>query len=361
MDVRHLINKEPSDLADEEREPVVGYVHTSDLPQLFSRLKISLLVTTYQAQRILAFSSNGEKLSMLMRVFERPTGMALGNNSLVLCTKNQIWFFAAAYGIREPNGELMPYDVCYVPRRSHVTGDILAHQADFFGNELFVVNTRFSCLCTLEEGSSFMPRWKPHFVSEYVAEDRCHLNGLVIDHNGPRYVTALGESNTAEGWRDTKASGGIIIDVPSAEVITRGLCMPHSPRLYAGQLWVLESGTGRIQVVDQKTGLRTTVIQLPGYLRGLAFYDRYAFVGLCKIREKHTFGGLPIEELVAELDCAVHIIDIVSGASVGFIKFTKGIEELFDIQILPNVNKPHVIGFAEETVDGLFILPNGIN
>ena len=278
-------------------------------------------------------------------------------STLALVTKNQVWFFEWVNDLRDKDGNREAYDLCYVPRRSHVTGDIAGHEAQFVNGELCVVNTRFSCLCTLDPRSSFVPIWKPPFISEYVAEDRCHLNGLVVDSDGPKYVTALSETNSAEGWRTVKSSGGVILDVPSGEIVTRGMAMPHSPRLYRGQLFVLESGLGELQLVNPKNGQRTTVARLPGYLRGLAFYDRYAFVGLCKIRDMHTFGGLPIEGVVGELKCALYAIDLTTGNVCGFIEFTKGIEELFDIAVLPGVHRPHIIGFEEAVIDGVFVLP----
>ena len=36
----------------------------------------------------------------------------------------------------------------------------------------------------------------------------------------------------------------IVIDVDSSEIVCEGLSMPHSPRWYAGKLWLLNSGTG---------------------------------------------------------------------------------------------------------------------
>lgn len=350
--------KQKSNKLPDEREPVVGYVHTTNLPELFNRLSLSLFVTTYQAQRILCFTTpNKERMSMLMRVFPRPTGFALEPDRMAMCSKNQIWFFSTTTELRDLEGNAMPYDLYYVPRHSHVTGDIASHQVVWLKDELLIVNTRFSCLCTIDPAWSFVPGWKPRFITACVPEDRCHLNGVCLKDGKPQYATALGETNTKEGWRPNKAKGGILIDIPSGEIVARGLSMPHTPVFYRNRLWVLESGTGSLLVVDEKSGKTTTVCRLPGFLRGLSFVDRYAFVGLCKIREKRTFGGLPIEERIADLKCAIHVIDIQTGDSVAFIDFTKGIEELFDIQILQGPKNPHVIGFEEDTIDGIMILP----
>jgi uncharacterized protein (TIGR03032 family) len=350
--------KEKENKLPDEREPAIGYVHTTNLPEIFNQLSLSLFVTTYQAQRILCLTApSSQRMAMLMRVFPRPTGFALELNRMAMCSKNQIWFFSTTNELCDLEGNAMPHDWFYVPRRSHVTGDIASHQVVWQKNELLIVNTRFSCLCTLDPKWSFVPGWKPRFISAYVPEDRCHLNGVCLKNGRPKYATALGETDTKEGWRPTKATGGIVIDIPSGEIITRGLSMPHTPVYYRDKLWVLESGTGSLLVVDEKTGQTTTACRLPGFLRGLSFIDRYAFVGLCKIREKRTFGGLPIEEMISELKCAIHVIDIITGATVAFIDFTKGIEELFDIQVLQGPKNPHIVGFEEDTIDGIMILP----
>ena len=42
----------------------------------------------------------------------------------------------------------------------------------------------------------------------------------------PRYVTALGETDVAGGWREHKADGGVLIDVATNETLLSGLSMP---------------------------------------------------------------------------------------------------------------------------------------
>jgi uncharacterized protein (TIGR03032 family) len=345
--------------AEEIKEPVVGFTHSPGLLDLFKQLKISLLVSTYQAQRILLFTAGERKLSMLMRSFERPTGLAYDGKRLALCSKRQIWIFEQAFNLRSPEGEEMPNDVTFVPRKSYVTGDILGHEIAWLGGKLVFINTRFSCLSAVSEHFSFKSVWQPRFVTDLVAEDRCHLNGMALNENGVQFVTALGETNSPEGWRDNKRDGGILLHVPTGEIVCRKLCMPHSPRIYANRLWLLDSGMGELQIVDPTNGVREPVCRLPGYLRGLTFFDRFAFVGLSKIRESNIFGGLPISEKIADLKCAVYVIDLGTGQPVGLIEFTKGIEELFDLTIIPNFTTPGIIGFEEDVVDGLYIMAPG--
>jgi uncharacterized protein (TIGR03032 family) len=173
----------------------------------------------------------------------------------------------------------------------------------------------------------------------------------------PKYVTALGETDTTGGWRPNKARGGCLIDVPSGEIVARGLSMPHSPRLHDGRLWLLESGTGRVLLVDAATGRAETVAELPGFTRGLAIEGPYAFIGLSKIRETATFGGLPITERLEKLKCGVAVVDLRRGQMLALLEFQTAVEEIFAVQPLPGVCFPEVLGFQQETIQHTFVIP----
>src|SRR5687768_7766474 len=169
------------------------YTQTDSFPALLRQLGASLLVTTYQANKLLVARAAGAGLSMLVRTFDRPMGLAVDRGRLALGTRDQVWHFRNAPDIApqvEPAGA---HDACFLPRSAHVTGDIGVHELAFVGGELWVVNTRFSCLCTLHPDYSFVPRWRPPFVTALVAEDRCHLNGLAVVDGRPRYATARSE------------------------------------------------------------------------------------------------------------------------------------------------------------------------
>ena len=225
------------------------------------------------------------------------------------------------------------------------------------GDELWIVNTFFSCLCTLDSAYSFVPRWHPTFLPSPAPGDQCHLNGMAVAGGKVRYVTALGETASPDGWRPTKSDGGIIIDVETGAVISRGLSMPHSPRVYDGRLWVLESGTGQLHSIALDTGARTVVAELPGFARGLAFFTPYAFVGLSKIREGSTFGNLPLAAKGNELQCGIWVVDLRSGKTAEFMKFKAGVEEIFAVEVLTETRFPEILGFQQETIHGIFVIP----
>src|SRR5262249_43356966 len=159
-----------------------------------------------------------------------------------------------------------------------------------------------------------------------------------------RYVTALAETDTPQGWRPNKATSGCLIDVPSGKTVARGFAMPHSPRVHQGRLWLLDSGAGRLVTVDPSNGAVTPVAQQPGYARGLSLVGSYALVGQSKIRETSTFGGIPIAERRDTLRCGVGAIDLTTGRHVAHLEFKSGVDEIFDVQVLPGIRLPAISG-----------------
>lgn len=310
----------------------------------------SLAISTYQAGKVAMVGWDGRQVTLLMRQFDKPLGLAVQRGRLALATRNDVTLFADAPLLAPEYLEDQPgrYDALFLPRVTYHTGDLHTHDVVFEGDNLLVVNTRFSCLARLDPRYNFVPVWKPAFVTDIVPEDRCHLNGVALRDGKAAYATALGMTDTPGGWRPNKATGGVVLDIPSGEVVLGGLAMPHSPRWYAGRLWVLNSGTGELVVVDVGTGQAETVCGLPGYLRGLAFVGPYALVGLCKIREKHIFGGLPIQARYERLRCGVAVVDLRSGTEVGMFEFTAGCEELYDVQFLPGVRRPMILNLEKE-------------
>jgi uncharacterized protein (TIGR03032 family) len=253
------------------------------------------------------------------------------------------------------------HDGCFLPRSSHVTGNIQIHEMAWGADEaLWVVNTRFSCLCTLDGSASFTPRWRPPFVSGLEPTDRCHLNGLGMVEGRPRYVTALGQTDEPAGWRSNKASGGILIDVDRGEVIAQGLSMPHSPRWHAGRLWVCESGTGTLGYIDPNTSKYEPIAEVPGFTRGLDFAGDFAFVGLSQVRESAVFSGIPITERLSENErtCGVSVVHLPSGRIVALLRFETAVQEVFAVAVLPGWRYPDLINDNDTLLENSFVVPN---
>jgi uncharacterized protein (TIGR03032 family) len=189
------------------------------------------------------------------------------------------------------------------------------------------------------------------------AEDRCHLNGLGLVDERVRYVTALGETDTAGGWRANKKDGGILMEVPSGNVLLRGLSMPHSPRWHQGKLWLLESGTGTIGTVDLSAGRYEPVAAVPGFSRGLDFVGDLAFIGLSQVRESAVFSGIPLTERLTERSCGVWVVDVAKGKAVAFLKFEDAVQEIFAVQVLPNARFPDLINDDPKILADYFVVP----
>jgi uncharacterized protein (TIGR03032 family) len=352
-------SRDPSPVAPETAPTAVEfhYTQSDSFVALLHQLGAALLVSTYQANKLLVVREAQGGLSTLVRTFDRPMGLAADGHRLAVGTRTEVWLLRNAPDIApriEPAGH---HDACYLPRSCHVTGDIGIHEMAWAGEELWSVNTRFSCLCTLHPDYSFVPRWRPPFVTALAAEDRCHLNGLALVDGAPRYATALGETDIAGGWRANKPQGGCLLDVPSGEVVARGLSMPHSPRLHDGRLWLLESGTGQVVLVDPASGRRQPVAALPGFTRGLALVGPYAFVGLSKIRATSAMDGVPLAERREQLKCGVAVVDLRSGQSIALLEFQTAVEEIFDVQLLPGLRFPDVVGFQKDAIQHTFIVP----
>ncbi len=323
-----------------------------DFPGWLAQSGGSLVVSTYQAGKVAMIGWDGRQVTLLMREFDKPLGLAVQGSRIALATRHDLVLFADAPLLAWDYLEDQPgrYDALYLPRATYHTGDLHTHDVVFQGDDLLLVNTRFSCLARLSAGFNFAPVWRPDFVTDLVPEDRCHLNGLALVEGRPKYVTALGTTDQPGGWRPNKATGGVVIDVETGEVVLGGLSMPHSPRWHEGRLWLLNSGTGELWVVEPDTERSDVVCGLPGYLRGLSFVGPYALVGLSKIREKHIFGGLPIQQRFERLRCGVAVVDLRSGLVPGMFEFTAGCEELYDVQFLPGVCRPMILNLDKPAV-----------
>lgn len=330
--------------------------HTSNFPAILSDLGISLVVTTYQAGKLIFIRSADGKLNTHFRPFENPMGIAFDPTTerLALGTRNAVWEFHNQPGVAPK----LSADAAFLPRTTHFSGDIRIHEIAYLAGELWAVNTRFSCLCTFDKEHSFVPRWRPPFITALAPEDRCHLNGMAIVADRIRYVTCFGATDTAGGWRSNKIDGGLLLEVETGEPILRGLCMPHSPRIHGGKLWLLESGHGTVITADLETGERTEIARLPGFTRGLDFHSHLAFIGLSQVRETATFSGIPLVEQNTQRNCGIWVLDTRTGATVAFLTFDGAVQEIFAIQVLPGIRLPDLINEPGETLDSSFILPD---
>ena len=320
-------------------------------------------LTTYQAGRLFLIGCKADgTLRAHERLIEQCQGLWTDGQSLWTSGQYALWRFENDLEAPTATG----VDRRFVPREGRITGQIDVHDIGVgdlgqfgaaalgAGTGPIFVNTAFNCLATISDSASFRPLWQPPFISQMVAEDRCHLNGLAMD--GPRaaYVSAISRSDVADGWRERRRDGGVIVDVGTGETVATGLSMPHSPRLYDGKLWVLNSGLGELSTVDPANGTITPIAFLPGYARGLAFVGRFAVIGLSRPRHNQTFEGLALQARLGAKDTSPRsgllVVDIDTGRHVEWLRFEHTIDELYDVAILPGVRQPEAIGFRGDAI-----------
>ncbi|MEL6438435.1 MAG: TIGR03032 family protein [Cyanobacteria bacterium J06621_8] len=339
-------NKDAPNLLPEKLREV-RYEYSNNLADILQQLQVSLFFSTYQAGKLGVVTVQDRTLQIQFHNFQQAMGMAISPQQMAVGSRDWVYLLRNDLKIAaqiEPAGSC---DACFLTRSGQYTGDISIHDLVWGDRELWIVNTRFSCLCTLSNNYNFLPQWRPKFVSAIAPEDRCHLNGVAMVKNLPKYVTVLGRADTPGGWRDKKATGGCILEVPSSRVVAEGLAMPHSPRIYGNRLWVLNSGHGELMALNLSSGQSEFVVALPGYTRGLALVGSYAFVGLSKIRETAIFGNLPIGDRSEELRCGVAVVDLRAQKMVSLLEFQAGVDEIYDVQVAPfsraMISGPHAV------------------
>jgi uncharacterized protein (TIGR03032 family) len=113
--------------------------------------------------------------------------------------------------------------------------------------------------------------------------------------------------------------------------------------------------------VDLDTGKFEAITFCPGYVRGLAFWQNWAIVGLSKPRGgDNTFSGLELDELLAAKDAeprrGMMVIDLTNGAIVHWLRFEGIVTELYDVQVIPAVQRPIALGFQTAEIAQLITL-----
>ena len=327
-------------------EEAVEYSLSNGFVARLASLDVSIAFSSYQSG-ILYFLGRGREGAHLHQSgLPKPMGISVdGPGRLTLASGAQVVRFQNVLAPHERVNDA--FDACYVPRNFHLTGDLDLHDIGVDGTDRPIfVNTRFNCLATLSPRHSFAPVWKPPFISGLLDGDKCHLNGLAMRKGKPAYVTAVSRSDVIDGWRDRRADGGVVVDVEANGIVCDGLSMPHSPRMHRGELWLLNSGTGELGVVeglDEDMGQFAPRAFCPGFLRGLAFRDKYAFVGLSKPRAKR-FEGLALDERLKQVDaepwCGVQIIDLDTGGCVDWLRIDGAVAELYDVAVIPGFARP---------------------
>lgn len=318
--------------------------YSPSFPALLQQLGCSLALSTYQAGKVVFVSPlNEQRLVQLPRSFPKAMGISLREGKLAIALKDAVQVFrnspelAKSYP-RKPQ----VYDALFMPRATYYTGQVDLHDVHWGADKLWAVNTSFSALCVVDDDYSFRPVWKPAFISKLASEDRCHLNGLAMRNDMPAYVSALGDGDTPQSWRDSITTGGVVMDIEKNQIVARGLPMPHSPRLYDGKLLVLCSASGELRLIEPEKEQSTVLFQADYFMRGMAKQGDYLFIGTSRIRKSSkTFGKLPMAKKAQH--AGVIALHLPSLKIVAQFWYENSVDEIYDVQVLPNIQRPNII------------------
>ena len=323
--------------------------YSSNFAELLLQLKCSIAVSTYQAGKVVFISpKDQEKLVQLPRTFNKPMGIALDGELMAVATKNEVVTFKNSSELAKayPSKKNV-YDALFMPRANYYTGYVDIHDLHFGNNKLWAVNTSFSCICTIDHQYSFTPYWKPKFIDKLVSEDRCHLNGMVMKDGAPLYVSALGTGNSKQSWREDIVNGGVIMHVPSGEIVSQGLAMPHSPHMYDDKLYCLLSAKEALICVDPQKGTYEVVKKIPGFVRGMAKHGDFLFICTSKLRQNSsTFKHLKIAENANV--ASILVLHLPSNTIVASFIWKASVDEIYDIKIIPDIMRPNILNTYDD-------------
>ncbi|MCA9229946.1 MAG: TIGR03032 family protein [Planctomycetales bacterium] len=303
----------------------------------------SLAITTYTSGKLILVSSFAGKIGYRLRPLARPMGLATRDGQLAVATRTQLLQFRNTLEQR-PTPPRHGSDAVFTLDQGFPTGKLNAHDLAFGNRGLYFANTRFNCIARATPKKRFLCVWQPPFLEAIVPQDCCHLNGIGLRDGRPAMATAFCETAQPGGWREeNRFTQGVLLDVQESRVVARGLCMPHSPRWHNDCWWLCDSGHGTLVRFDAATTERREVCSLPGFTRGLCLIDKYALVGLSKIRRKHVLDAPPVRERHARLFAGVALVDTSTGRQLGSLEFLTGGREVFEVVFLPGVRRPNVI------------------
>ncbi|MEZ4958426.1 MAG: TIGR03032 family protein [Saprospiraceae bacterium] len=324
--------------------PPFSCSYSPNLPELLAQLRCTIALSTFQAGKVIfVCPKDDETLAQLPRNFAKPMGIALNGDKMAIACLEEVLVLAnspelAVHYPKRPN----TYDALFLPRTTYHTGQLDLHDLDWGdGDQLFAVNTSYSCIVQIGENRSFTPVWQPPFISKLAPDDRCHLNGMALSEGRPKYATAFSTTDVPRGWRKD-LTGGVVMEMGTNEMVARHLPMPHSPRLFDGGLFLLLSASGELVKMDAATGKYDVVARLNGFARGLCKYGDYVFVGLSKLRKRSAaFDNFKITGDTWQ--AGVAIVHLPTGELFGEILYHGALDEIYDVQIIPNYLRPGIL------------------
>ena len=339
--------------------------HTANFPGLLTQLGISLLVSTYQAGKLVILRAEGEHINARFRDFSRPMGLAADRTRLALGTAHGIEQFRNLPAVcrhLEPPGR---QDACYLPRATHVTGDIDIHELAWLGDELwFMKSTQLPVCVHLTTFTVSFPaggrRSSPPWLRRIAATSMAWA--------WLRVRTALCRSAMSLPWpRPTRHKDGGLTrkTAESSSKCRAARSWPAVSRCRTRPAgWA--SGCGcwnRARAASASSIWRPAATKpSPNYPGSRAAWIFMAISHLsgCRRCAKVLFSAAfpspstPWPNAIAASGSWTSATD----SSIAFLRFEDAVQEVFAVQVLPGVRCPEVIADDAKLLADSFDLPS---
>lgn len=316
--------------------------------EILEKTNLTLLVTREYEHLVIALNAAGGQPSISYMCIPHPSGLVVDRNRGVVhlaSTRNPNQVFS----LRPVTGFMPRLDVetshppvskPLVPVTSRFyPGCFYMHDLAMIGNELYANSVGQNAVVRFQEDGQVERVWWPRCIETEngpaFEQNYIQLNSIAA---GPdlenSYFSASAEKISARrpGHKNFPVDKrGVIFSGATHEPIVRGLTRPHSARLHQGQIWVDNSGYGELGFVED--GKFTPVVKLPGWTRGLGFYNHLAFVGTSRVipRFRQYAPGLQVERSL----CGLYAIDTRNGQILGSLIWPYG-NQIFAVDWVPN-------------------------
>ena len=290
-------------------------------------------------------------------------GMARGRPSSRSAPSRRCWEYRNLPAVSaQARARPEPHDACFVPRRSHVTGDIRIHDMAFAGDELWVgqhplllpgdARRRAQLRAPLAAAVRHRAGRRGPLPPQRPGHGR---RPAALRHRARRRPTP------PSGWRAGKADGRRadrrrqLGEVGRPRPLDAALAaLARRPALAAR----VGQGHARRRRPRHRHASRRSPSS-PASPAGWPSPARYAFVGLSQVREATTFGGMPLDRAARGAPCGVWVVDIAAGEIVGFLRFEGLVQEIFDVAVLPGIRFPEIAEHGSDAVNLSYVVPDG--
>jgi uncharacterized protein (TIGR03032 family) len=131
----------PATSSSPERPSIaVSYEHSTGLPVLLERLEHSVLLSTYQAGRMVSIGSHQGQLRLGFSRFDQAMGLARTPTGIAVGSRDAIWTLPASREIAPRIQPEVEHDIAFLARSAHHTGLLMGHDLAWGNGLLLLVN-----------------------------------------------------------------------------------------------------------------------------------------------------------------------------------------------------------------------------